>query len=211
MSMPEHLRLAKTSRPYRLQARAIAVDRTRERITQATIELHGTVGPAATTMTRVAERAGVTRATLYRHFANEEALFAACSAEWLAANPRPDLARWAAIIDPTERLRAALSELYAYFRSTERMRTNLLRDIEVLPQSIRSGIAAFPPAAVAVLDTDWLESSDAHMRQAAIGLAIGFETWRSLARAGLTDEEAATLMGRLVGFIETTMPATTNT
>ena len=85
---------------YRLRARAAAMDRTRQRITQAAIELHGTIGPAATTMSAVAEKAGVTRATLYRHFANEDLLFTACSADWLAANPRPDLARWAAIEDP---------------------------------------------------------------------------------------------------------------
>ncbi len=112
------------------------MDRTRERITRAAIELHGTIGPAATTMSAVAEKAGVTRATLYRHFANEEALFSACSADWLAANPRPDLARWAAIDDPTERLRTALDELYAYNRSTEAMRANLLRDIDALPARI---------------------------------------------------------------------------
>ncbi len=196
--MVEHGRLAKSRRPYRLQARAIAVERTRQRITRAAVELHGTVGPAATTMTGVAERAGVTRATLYRHFASEEALFAACSAEWLAANPRPDLARWAAITDPEQRLRIALDELYAYFRSTEQMRINLLRDIEVLPQSIRSGILAFPSAAVTILDTGWPERSDQQLRRAAFGLAVGFETWRSLARDGLTDHEAAALIARLV-------------
>ena len=86
--MAEHNRLTKAARPYRLRARAAAMDRTRERITHAAVELHGTIGPAATTMSAVAELAGVTRATLYRHFPNEEALFTACSTDWLAANPR---------------------------------------------------------------------------------------------------------------------------
>jgi AcrR family transcriptional regulator len=87
--MAEHDRIAKMRRPYQLRARADAMDRTRARITQAAIELHGSIGPAATTMSAVAERAGVTRATLYRHFPNEEILFRACSAEWRSANPRP--------------------------------------------------------------------------------------------------------------------------
>jgi AcrR family transcriptional regulator len=200
--MAKHLSLPKKPRPYRLQARAAAMDRTRQRITQAAVELHGTVGPAATTMSAVAERAGVTRATLYRHFANEEALFAACSADWLAANPRPDPARWATIANPARRLRVALLELYAYNRSTEQMRANLLRDIAALPAPIRSGIAAFPAAVLAVLDNGWPEHPRAHLRRAAIAHAVAFETWRSLAREGLTDEEGAELMVRLVTSIQ---------
>src|SRR6187200_1230029 len=94
-SMVEQPRITKPRRPYRLVARAAEMERTRKRITKAAIELHGTVGPAATTMSAVAQMAGVTRATLYRHFPTEDALLSACSAEWLAANPRPDLARWA--------------------------------------------------------------------------------------------------------------------
>jgi AcrR family transcriptional regulator len=174
------------------------MDRTHERITRAAVELHGTIGPAATTMSAVAELAGVTRATLYRHFPNEEALFTACSADWLAANPRPDPADWATIADPAHRLGAALGELYAYFRSTEQMRTNLLRDIAVIPESFRPGIAAFPATAVQVLGAGWPEGSEGHLRGAAIGHAVGFETWRSLAAEGLTDAEAAELMVRFV-------------
>jgi AcrR family transcriptional regulator len=188
-------------RPYRLQARAAAMDLTRQRITSAAIELHGTIGPAATTMSAVAEHAGVTRATLYRHFANEAALFVACSADWLAANPRPDLARWAAIADPTRRLASALEELYAYYRSTEQMRSNLLRDMAMLPETIQAGIAGFAPAATAVLDTGWPASAPDHLRRAAIGHAVGFETWRSLAAGRLTDAEGAGLMVRLVTSI----------
>jgi AcrR family transcriptional regulator len=199
--MAEQNRLTKPNRPYRLRARAAAMDRTRERITHAAVDLHGTIGPAATTMSAVAERAGVTRATLYRHFPNEEALFTACSADWLAANPRPDPAGWAAIVDPASRLGAALDELYAYYRSTEQMRSNLLRDIAAIPERFRPGIVAFLPTTVQVLEAGWPGLSEAHVRHAAIGHAVGFETWRSLAREGLTDEEAAELMVRFVTCI----------
>ena len=120
------------------------MDRTRARITQAAIELHGSIGPAATTMSAVAERAGVTRATLYRHFPNEGVLFTACSAEWRSANPSPDPAQWAAIADPHERLATALPALYSWYRSSEAMRTNLLRDLAVLPPVIRTGIESYP-------------------------------------------------------------------
>jgi AcrR family transcriptional regulator len=177
------------------------MDRTRERITRAAVELHGTIGPAATTMSGVAELAGVTRATLYRHFPNEEALFTACSTDWLAVNPPPDFRNWAAIADPARRLSAALVELYAYYRSTERMRTNLLHDIAVIPAKFRPGIAAFPPTTVEVLEAGWPAPSVARFRNAAIGHAVGFEAWRSLAKEGLTDEEAAGLMVQFVTCI----------
>jgi AcrR family transcriptional regulator len=184
-----------------MRARATAMDRTRERITRAAVELHGTIGPAATTMSAVAELAGVTRATLYRHFPNEVALFMACSTDWLAANPRPDPAGWAAVDDPVRRLGAALAELYAYYRSTEQMRSNLLRDIDVIPEKFRPGIVGFPPTTIQVLEAGWPELSGAHLRHAAIGHAVGFETWRSLAKEGLTDQDAVELMVRFVAGI----------
>src|SRR6476661_7518507 len=98
----------KTTRRYQLGKRAETMEATRRRITVAAVELHGTLGPARTTMTAVAERAGVQRQTVYRHFANEEELFAACSAHFAARHPWPDAGRWRAIADPAERLRIAL-------------------------------------------------------------------------------------------------------
>jgi AcrR family transcriptional regulator len=193
MSMGEQPRISKSTRRYRLQARAAGMDRTRERITRAAVELHGTIGPAATTMSAVAERAGVTRATLYRYFANEEILFEACSADWRAANPAPDLARWTTIADPVDRVGTALVELYAWYRSTEAMRANLLRDLDTLPAPIATRIAAFPGAMRDVLEVGWPQERSA-LRHAAIGLALSFETWRALAREGIDDREAASLM-----------------
>jgi AcrR family transcriptional regulator len=171
--------------------------RTRERITRAAVELHGSVGPAATTMSAVAERAGVTRATLYRHFPDEESLFAACSADWLAANPRPDFDRLAAIPDPADRLRRGLGLLYDYYRTTEQMRANLLRDIDSIPARARPGIVALPAIAAAALSGDEADDPGRRLRAAVIGHAVQFETWRSLAAEGLSDVEAAELMVRL--------------
>lgn len=197
--MGEQGRIVKGRRPYRLHARAAGMDRTRQRITRAAVELHGTIGPAATTMSAVAERAGVTRATLYRHFPNEQVLFEACSADWRAANPGPDVARWAAIVDPADRLRVALDELYRWYRSTEAMRANLLRDIEVVPSGIAARIIALPSAMRDVLEVG-RPADDGRLRHAALGHALAFDTWRSLAREGLDDPQAADLMIR---FVET--------
>src|SRR3954453_11777763 len=118
----------KTTRRYHLRKRADAMQATRRRITDAAMDLHGTLGPARTTMTAVAERAGVQRQTVYRHFANEDELLAACSAHFAALHPWPDTGRWRAIADPAEPLRVALDELYAWYEVTESMWTNVLRD-----------------------------------------------------------------------------------
>ena len=131
------------TRPYRMQRRAESQQQTRLRITESAVALHGTLGPSRTSMSAVAAHAGVRRSTLYRHFADEAALFDACTAHWAAANPPPDLARWAAIEDPDERLGVALGELYAYYGRTEAMLENLFRDERRVPL-VRS---ASPPSA----------------------------------------------------------------
>jgi AcrR family transcriptional regulator len=172
------------------------MEETRARITRAAIELHGSVGPAATTMSAVAERAGVTRATVYRHFPTEAALFLACSAEWRNANPAPDPAEWAAIPDPRQRLAVALPVLYRWYRSAGSMRANLLRDLAALPPAIADRIEAYPLTVADVLDAGWSRRSP--LRRAAIGHAVAFDTWRSLTREGLSDKKAAKLIMELV-------------
>ena len=122
----------RTKRKYELKKRAEEMAETHLRITEAAIELHGTVGPSRTTLSAVAKRAGVERRTLYRHFPTEADLFAACSAHYFAANPWPDLAAWRAIRDPEQRLARALDELYAYYERTEPMFSNVLRDAELV-------------------------------------------------------------------------------
>jgi AcrR family transcriptional regulator len=108
-------------RPYRMTRRAELEAQTRLRITESAAALHERLGPARTTVSAIAERAGVRRSTVYRHFPDEETLFDACSAHWRAANPAPDPRAWEAIDDPDERTEAALRELYAFFERTREM------------------------------------------------------------------------------------------
>ena len=58
-------------RTYRKRQRADAEAETRRRITESTVELHGTLGPSRTSISAVAQRAGVRRSTVYRHFPDE--------------------------------------------------------------------------------------------------------------------------------------------
>ena len=120
-------------RPYRMTRRAELEEQTRRRITESAVALHEELGPARTSISAIAERAGVRRSTVYRHFPNEDALFAACSSHWRAANPPPDPSAWAAIEDPAERTETALRELYAFYARTQGMYASLLRDEPLVP------------------------------------------------------------------------------
>jgi AcrR family transcriptional regulator len=188
-------------RPYRMQRRADSQQETRRRITESAVELHGTLGPARTSMSAVAAHAGVRRSTLYRHFADEDALFDACTAHWAAANPPPDLLAWARIDDPDERLTLALGEIYAFYERTEQMLENLFRD-EALPL-VSERFGAFRAYFAAAQDTlmagRGLRGAAGRRTNAAVGHAIAFSTWKSLLREqGLGNADATTLMRALV-------------
>jgi AcrR family transcriptional regulator len=198
-------------RPYRKKKRAELEAETRRRITESAVELHGTVGPSRTSMSAVAERAGVPRSTLYRHFPDEAALFEACSSHWSAANPPPDITAWAAIADPDERLHVALEELYAYWRRTERMMENLIRD-EAINENVRGTFSAFHRFMVAAADIlmagRGLRGRARGRTRAAIGHALDFSTWRSLAREqGLNNDEAVDLVRGLIAAAKRREPA----
>jgi AcrR family transcriptional regulator len=189
-------------RPYRMTKRAEAQDRTRLKITESAVALHNTLGPARTSLSAVAEHAGVRRSTLYRHFPDEEALIAACSAHWRAANQPPNLEAWAAIADPAERLTTALTALYAYYASTEQMLTNLTRDAQTDPIVAKS-FSRFGDYLAAARDVllagRGLRGKAKARTAAALGHALSFTTWRSLVyEQGLVAAEAVVLMCVLV-------------
>src|SRR3954453_20679894 len=134
--------MADQKRPYRMKRRAELEEETRRRITESAVSLHEKVGPARTSITAIADLAGVRRSTVYRHFPDEDTLFAACSSHWRALNPPPDLAAWASVTDPRERTETALDELYAFYGRTRRMYESLLRD-EALVPSVRPRLRDF--------------------------------------------------------------------
>ena len=189
-------------RPYRMTKRAELERQTRQRITESAVELHGTIGPARTTISALAEHAGVQRVTVYRHFPDEASIYAACSSHWLAQNPFPDLAEWAAIGDVDERLERGLRDLYAHYRRNERMMTNILRDedaVPVLTQTLAGYRQYLAAARDILLAGRHANGSTARQVRAAIGHALAFHPWRSLAiDQGLEDCEVVHLMSLLV-------------
>jgi AcrR family transcriptional regulator len=183
-------------RPYRMTRRAELEEQTRRRITESAVALHEEVGPAQTSISAIAERAGVRRSTVYRHFPDEEALFDACSSHWRAANPPPYPRSWSAIEEPAERTRAALRELYAFYGRTEAMYVSLLRDERLVP-AIEIRLRDFHGYLGSIRDD--LAAGRGQLVRAAVGHALAFPTWRSLTQEqGLSDDDAVGLMSRLV-------------
>jgi AcrR family transcriptional regulator len=189
-------------RPYRMKRRAEAQERTRRRITEAAVELHGTVGPARTSISALAEEAGVRRSTVYRHFPDEASLFAACSAHFVAQNPYPNPEAWAGIADPAERLRTALGELYPHYSRVAQMMENLLRDAATVPvvQAQLAGFRGYLEACTEVLMAGRRVRGRRRGRiAAATGHALAFSTWRSLVvEQKLDPAGAASLMAEMV-------------
>jgi len=184
-------------RPYTLKRRAERQEATRSRIVEAAIELHQTIGPAATTVTDIAERARVGRVTVYRHFPDEAALAWACSGLYLERHPPPDVEAWRAIADPGERLRAGVGEAYAYHRDTEPMFANGLADAR--DHEVMAPYHAHWRRAVEVLAAPFRARGARRAKlEAGIAVALSFDTWRTLVRErGLTDEQAADVAVRL--------------
>ena len=189
---------SKQTRRYRKSARAEQEGQTRERITRAAVKLHGTVGPARTTVSGVAREAGVQRATVYRHFPTEESLFEACTAHYYAAHPQPDVAGWSAIPDPDARLRFALAELYAWFAETEQMLERVSRDrgrVPAMRHAAAAFLAYFEEARATLLRGRPERGRRRERASAAIGHALAFPTWQSLVSVqGLPANEAVEMM-----------------
>jgi AcrR family transcriptional regulator len=185
-------------RTYRKVKRADEEQRTRARIVDAAEALHGSVGPAHASISAVAERAGVTRTTVYRHFPDDESLFLACSGQWLSRQTLPDPEAWSAVADPVQRLRVGLADLYRYFRDGHEMLANIERDAAVVPAPVRGGRLA--------REQQWRETLLRGLPgqrrpavRAAIAHATAFGTWRSLClEQGLSDRAAVGLIAGMV-------------
>jgi AcrR family transcriptional regulator len=190
--------MADEKRPYRMKRRAESEEKTRLHITESTIALHATLGPSRTSISAIAKHAGVRRSTVYRHFPDETALFAACTSHWMAANRLPDLASWGAVSDADERLQTALQELYAYYRRTEPMMANIHRDEESMPivrQMMHAYRRYLADARETLMAGRPLNPSTRRRVRAAIGLALAFPVWRSLAfEQALKDADCTELM-----------------
>jgi len=192
---------ATTKRRYEKRARAVQERETRMRIIDATIALHATVGPARTSISAIADRAGVRRATVYRHFPDERTLFMGCSGAFAERNPAPDPALWVLIEDPAERLGVALDAVYGWYERAQPMFSAVLRDADAMPivGEIQAGRLAYLAAVEGGLVAGWGARGRAARRlRATIGLALDFVAWRTLDQRDLSRVDAIAIMSSAV-------------
>lgn len=184
------------TRKYKQKRRAEQQEETRERIVEATMAIHQELGPRNATVSAIAEKAGVQRLTVYRHFPDDIALFQACTSTWLERNPLPDPATWSDLSDPADRSRKALLTLYNYYRETAGMWTVSYRDMEDVPalQPSMAEVEAYLRNIRDGLVAAWHPTAGKRPRlSAAAGLAVRFTTWQALHAEGLGERAMANL------------------
>lgn len=189
---------SQSKRRYRLGKRAEKQEETRRQIVAALIALHEELGPKNTTVSAVAERAGVQRVTVYRHYPDELSLLQACSSEWIQHNPPPDPATWAHIDDPLRQAGTALTALYAYYRSTARMWSHSYRDAEDMP-ALRQVMAPFEEyleGTARQLEALLSDCSGPRLVGALLRHVLHFRFWQSLSDQELEDDEITGLVLR---------------
>jgi AcrR family transcriptional regulator len=185
------------ARAYTLKRRAEQQAETRQRIVEAAVELHGSIGPARTTVSMVAEKAGVQRHTFYAHFPGERSLFMACSSFAMERDPLPDAAPWRAIGDTNERLRVGLAEIYAWYERNADLLASVLRDSEhhALTREVNEFWSGGPMRAIGEALAAGLNARQRVLLQ----LALSFFTWRTLTgESGLQRSDAVEAMVQAV-------------
>lgn len=211
-SVSRRVQPVKKPRKLELKARAERQAQTRLRIVEAAVELHTTIGPVRTTISAIADRAGVQRQTVYAHFPNERLLFESCTAHGRKLFPPPNVLAWKEISDPNQRVLVALGELYPYFRRTAGGWAAILRDAEVEPlvlEFAEKGRLAYLQTARDVLADGWkVRGTRLQLLRATLALVVDFRTWETLAaKQGLDDQQAAKLMSDIVACAGSPTPA----
>jgi len=194
------------TRKYEMKRRAERMQETHRRITEAAVELHETVGPARTTVSAVADKAGVQRHTYYAHFPEIADLYRACTAHYLERNPLPDPSSWVQTPEPEERMRRALLEVYAYYSSTEAMMSNVLRDGQLDPRGQESMVMLYQHWSKmrdTIAETFRASGERREELLGAVALALDFQTWRTLVRQHGLDQDRA--VGLMVGMVRCLM------
>jgi AcrR family transcriptional regulator len=190
------------SRKYTLKKRAERLADTRRRIVEATVDLHGEVGPAATTLTMIAQRAGVQRHTLYAHYPDERSLFLACSGLAMERDPLPDAAPWAGIPTARDRLQHGLSALYGWYARNESLAACVLRDAEHHALTREITELRFGPSMTAYRQV--LGAGLTPRQHALLAVALHFHTWRTLAgEAHMSPDAAAGVIAEAVASATT--------
>lgn len=177
------------TRTYTLKRRAEQQAQTRQRIVEAAVELHSSVGPARTTVSMIADRAGVQRHTFYAHFPDDRSVFLACSGLVAERDPLPDAEPWLVIEDRRERLRVGLRAIYGWYERNAELLACVLRDAEAHALTRETAAESFGPSMASYRVV--LGAKLSAKQRPMLELALSFYTWRTLVRENGLKPEAA--------------------
>jgi AcrR family transcriptional regulator len=104
-----------SSRRYRLDRRAETAEQTRRRIVEATHALHAERGIYATSMTQIAQRAGVSVGTVYHHFPTYQDAVFACSQRAAEMFPFPSADIFVGLSTLENRVRRLVRESFGFY------------------------------------------------------------------------------------------------
>jgi len=194
------------ARPYRMKRRAEALESTRNQIVWATMQLHTEKGAAATSQADIAARAGVSPATVYRHFPTLGSLVRACGSQiWMAVSPpRPedDERLFAGLGTTPERLVKFVEEVSAFYGRAWLPLQNARQERSRIPELdedmrwIEAGLEALARQALI------LEGSGESRVQLLLAVT-DFGVWQSLRDHGITADAAPKMLLDLVRCVLT--------
>jgi len=188
-------------RNYDMSKRAAAVARTRQRIVDATRQLHGERGIAATSWDDIAARAGVGVGTVYRHFPTLDDLIPACGTVTMALldlpHPSAVPARFEGVAQPTQRIQLLVCEAFSiYERGAPELRA-IRRESGIHPDVARAG-EDLELALGALVDTA-LQPLDTTPEDRAVARAmVDLNTWDALRQQGVGLAEAVAVISDML-------------
>jgi AcrR family transcriptional regulator len=187
-------------RTYRMDRRAAAVKRTRDRIVAAAVKLHAAGGVRATTWDDVAAAARVDRATVYRHFPSLAELVPACARTAFEAIDIPSRAEleagFADIGDVQGRLERVIRESCACYERGAGWLRAAHREADLIPElarvnrRIQAGVRALVGVA---LEGERLTAP----ARLTLTTLIGYPFWQNLVDAGVPPKDAPAIITAL--------------
>lgn len=187
-----------------MSTRAAAAARTRRRIIDATLALHGEQGIAGTSWEDIAARAGVGVGTVYRHFPSLDDLVPACGevAMEIVALPDPASApaRFAHATDPADRIESLVREVFAIYERAAPALRAIRREAGVHPRiardrdDVEASVGALVDAALAPLETTCQD-------RAVVRAMIDLDTWTALRDQGLAQSESVAAVAAMLACV----------
>ncbi|MEQ1942529.1 TetR/AcrR family transcriptional regulator [Mesorhizobium sp. VNQ89] len=192
-------------RQYVMNKREASVARTRQRIVEATLELHGRKGIFGTSWQDIAAAADVSIGTVYKHFPSLDELVPACGELLMERIFPPSPEDLPAILgdalDPRERLRRVVRELFSFFERGGKYlesdpRERELESMRDFEDQLRSMVSLFVGEALRTM-----EPSEADL--AVVSALADLPSFQAMAIRGVPLEDAvAVAVGGSMGWLQ---------